>query len=186
MQEHVCPWWLAYTFDNPLRRLVHSPEKLLGPYVKDGMRVMDLGCGLGHFSLGMARMVGPGGAVLSVDVQERMLATLRRRSLKAGIEDRIITHLCKPDKLGVVEQVDFILAFWMIHETPEPGILLTKLGHLLKPEGRLLVAEPMMHVKAADFEDTIKLAETRGLRLLERPEISFSRAALLAHTKPIQ
>ncbi len=30
-QEHVCPWWMIRTFDNPLRRLFHQPEKLLGP-----------------------------------------------------------------------------------------------------------------------------------------------------------
>ena len=35
--EHVCPWWLAYTFDNPLRRLVHNPEKMLGKYIKEGV-----------------------------------------------------------------------------------------------------------------------------------------------------
>ena len=45
----VCTWWIAYTFDNPLRRLIHKPQKVLGNFVKEGMTVMDLGCGMGHF-----------------------------------------------------------------------------------------------------------------------------------------
>ena len=40
MAEHVCPWWGGFFIDNSLRRLIHNPTKLLGPYVKPGMTVM--------------------------------------------------------------------------------------------------------------------------------------------------
>ena len=56
--QGACTWWIAYTFDNPLRRLIHKPQKILGNYIKEGMTVMDLGCGMGHFSIGMAGLVG--------------------------------------------------------------------------------------------------------------------------------
>jgi hypothetical protein len=36
---HVCPWWGGYFIDNPLRRLFHNPEKIVGPYVQPGMTV---------------------------------------------------------------------------------------------------------------------------------------------------
>ncbi len=52
MNDRVCPWWICYTFDNPLRRLIHDPERLLEPYVKPGMTVVDIGCGMGYFTLG--------------------------------------------------------------------------------------------------------------------------------------
>ncbi len=71
--HHICPWWYAYTFDNPLRHLFHKPERMLAGYVKPGMTVMDIGCGMGFFSIGMARMVGEEGAVISVDLQQQML-----------------------------------------------------------------------------------------------------------------
>ena len=64
--EHVCTWWHAYSFDNPLRKLVHKPQRVLEDYVKDGMTVMDVGCGMGHFSIGMANMVGEQGKVIAV------------------------------------------------------------------------------------------------------------------------
>ena len=65
---HVCPWWVALLFDNPMRRRVHSPEKILSAYVREGMRTLDIGCGLGHFPNGMAGMVGEAGTVTAVDV----------------------------------------------------------------------------------------------------------------------
>ena len=40
---HVCPWWGGYFIDNPLRRLLHNPDKIVGPYVMPGMTVMDVG-----------------------------------------------------------------------------------------------------------------------------------------------
>ena len=54
----VCPWWFAYTFDNPLRRLLHNPRKILGPYVKEGDTAVDIGCGMGPFTVELARLVG--------------------------------------------------------------------------------------------------------------------------------
>lgn len=178
MSDHICPWWLAYTFDNPLRRLVHRPERVLAPYVRQGMNVMDVGCGMGHFSIGMAHMVGPEGSVWCVDMQERMHTTLMNRAQKAGVAEHIHTHLCDADSLGVEERVDFALAFWMVHETPDQAKFFSELGNLLKPEGRLFIAEPRFHVSRRSFEASVKTAESQGLILVERPQVAFSRAAV--------
>lgn len=53
MAKHVCPWWLAYAFDNPLRRIFHKPEEMFAPYLREGMIAIDLGCGMGYFSISM-------------------------------------------------------------------------------------------------------------------------------------
>ena len=60
----VCPWWLAYTFDNRLRRLLYKPEMVLKPYVNPGMTLLDLGCGMGFFSIAMASLAGDTGSRL--------------------------------------------------------------------------------------------------------------------------
>ena len=86
---HICPWWGGYFIDNPLRRLLHNPEKIVGPYVQPGMTVMDVGCGMGFFSIAMAKMVGDSGRVIAVDLQQKMLDVLRQRATKAGVADRI-------------------------------------------------------------------------------------------------
>ena len=105
----VCTWWIAYTFDNPLRRLIHKPQKVLGNFVKEGMTVMDLGCGMGHFSIGMAGLVGGTGRVIAVDLQQKMLDVMERRAQRAGLADRILPHLCQADDIGIEEQADFVL-----------------------------------------------------------------------------
>jgi 2-polyprenyl-3-methyl-5-hydroxy-6-metoxy-1,4-benzoquinol methylase len=65
MAAHVCPWWLAwFSINNPVRRLAHNPEKIVGPYVKAGTTVLDVGCGVGWFSIPMAGMVGDQGQVI--------------------------------------------------------------------------------------------------------------------------
>jgi SAM-dependent methyltransferase len=179
MAERVCPWWLAYSFDNPLRPLLHPPEKVLGAWVRPGMTVLDVGCGIGHFSLGLARLVGPGGRVIAADLQERALAVVRRRARHAGLADRIATHRTGADAIGVPGPVDFALAFWMLHETPSAEGFCREIGGLLAPGGRLLVAEPAWHVGEPLFEEELAAAARAGLRVLERPVIRVSRSALL-------
>ena len=98
---HVCPWWGGYFIDNWLRRLLHKPERIVGAYIRPGMTVMDVGCGMGLFSIAMAAMVGDAGRVLAVDLQPQMLRTLEQRAERAGVADRIQTHTCRADSLDV-------------------------------------------------------------------------------------
>ena len=51
--------------------------------------MLDVGCGMGLFSLAMAKLVGDQGQVIAVDLQQKMLDVLRRRAEKAGVADRI-------------------------------------------------------------------------------------------------
>lgn len=183
MPEHVCPWWGGYFIDNPLRRLLHNPEKLLGPYVKPGTAVMDIGCGMGLFSIAMARMVGEGGKVVAIDLQQQMLDVLRRRAEKAGVADRITTHKCEQDRLGVDAQADFALAFMMIHEVPDQRRLLAEIHGCLKPGGKLLVAEPKIHVTDPAFRQTVITAEEVGFRVAEEPPVRWCRAVVLEKAK---
>lgn len=94
MAKHVCPWWLAYTFDNPLRSIFHKPERIFIPYLNEGMTAIDIGCGMGYFSIGMAKIVGKTGKIISVDLQQKMLDILIKRAKKAGVANRITTFLC--------------------------------------------------------------------------------------------
>lgn len=176
---HVCPWWLAYTFDNPIRRLLHSPEKLFGGLVGPGQTAIDVGCGMGHFTLGLARIVGPEGAVIAVDLQQPMLERVRRRAERAGLLPRVRLHQSSATSLGLDARADFVVASWMVHEVPDPASFLRALAGLLKPGARLFVAEPRGHVSSEAFERTVALASEAGLKVERRPRVAMSRAVVL-------
>jgi ubiquinone/menaquinone biosynthesis C-methylase UbiE len=143
------------------------------------MTALDIGCGRGFNSIGLARIVGKEGRVISVDVQQEMLNMLERRARRAGLADRIYLHRCETDTLGIQETVDFANAFWMVHEVPDTGNLLSEIFSILKPDGKLLIAEPKFHVSPAAFQEMISIAESTGFRIYRKPEIAFSRAVIL-------
>jgi len=178
--SRICSWKIAFALDNPIRRIIHNPQKILGGYIKPGQTVLDLGCGPGTFSLAMAKMVGESGKVIAVDVQEEMLQIVREKAARQGLESRIITHKSGPDRIGLSEKVDFALAFYMVHEVPDAEVFLKEVACVLKPKGKLLIVEPKMHVSPAAFEKTIDIARQAGLTTISEPKIRFSRSKLLS------
>lgn len=186
MAEHehgrLCPWWLGWFHLSPLRRWLQHPETILGPLVKEGMTVMDVGPGMGFFSLPMAGMVGEGGKVVCVDVQERMLKTLKKRAAKAGLADRIETRLCGSDSLGIDDlegRIDFVLSFAVVHEVPDRQGLISQIYRALKAKGQWLLAEPGAHLKREMFLEILAAAKSCGLETLESPPIKRYYTALL-------
>lgn len=180
MDEHTCPWWFGYTFDNPIRALLHKPWVVVGDYVKPGDTVADIGCGGGHFTLGLARLVGDEGKVFAIDVQEEMLQRVRRRTESRGLGSVVDRRLCSPDTLGLDQPLDFALAFWMVHEVPDQRAFLSEVRSVLKPSGRFLIAEPRVHVSSARFRDMVEVARVTGFEVVSEPRVRFSRAVVLS------
>ena len=177
--SHVCPWWLGYFMDNPLRRLIHPAKKVLGPYIRAGMTVLDFGCGFGHFSLGMARLTGQSGQVVAVDVQQKMLDKTMARARKAGLDKVIHPLLCDGRRIGADLEFDFALASNSLHETPDPGAVLAELFSLLKPGGRFLLMEPRGHSKTEDFQAEVDQAGKLGFQEAHPPKVIGQMCSLL-------
>jgi len=179
MSPYVCPWWGGYFIDNRFRRLIHKPEQILTGHIQPGMTAMDFGCGMGFFAIPMARLVGSRGRVLAVDLQQKMLDVLRKRAAKAGVADRIDTRRCEAESVGVLQTMDFVLAFYSVHEVPNQQRLLSEIHGCLCSQGKLLVVEPIGHVTASAFQRTLSLAKEAGFELQDHPRIRLSHAALL-------
>jgi len=146
------------------------------------MTVLEPGPGMGHFTLELARLVGPSGRVIAVDVQPRMIGRLKRRAAKASLLDRVDVRVAPAESMGIADlynSVDFTLAFAVVHEFPEAGRFFAEVAAASKPGAAVLVAEPNGHVKAAAFDSELQAAAAAGLRLVERPSVRHSHAALL-------
>lgn len=167
---------------SPLRKLVENPKRILGPFVRDGMVVLEPGCAMGYFTLPLARMVGPDGKVIAVDIQPEMLATLERRARKKGLIDRIEIRKANSDGLGIDDldgSVDFCPVLHVAHEVPDQNGFFSDIAKALKPGARLLVIEPRGHVSEEDFEESLSAGEAAGLRRIESPDLQGGRKALL-------
>jgi SAM-dependent methyltransferase len=182
MPHRVCPWWLGYFLLNPFRRIGQNPHQILAPYVHEGWTVLEPGPGMGFFTIELLWMVGNGGRVVAVDLQSKMLAKLQRRAAKAGLLERLDARLARADSMGIEDlrgSVDFILAFAVVHEFPDAGRFFAEAAAASKSGTQLLIAEPTGHVKATDFEDELRVADEAGFKLVSRPAIRRSHAALL-------
>jgi ubiquinone/menaquinone biosynthesis C-methylase UbiE len=186
MAQRVCPVWIGYLLASPIRKMMHNPDAILAPYVREGMTVLDFGCAMGFFSIPLARMVGANGKVICVDMQEKMLKRLEKRARKAGASNRMEIRLCDQHSLGLQEfagRIDFALAFAVVHEVPDPPRLFGELAGVLKPGGRLFMAEPKGHVREDDFAHTVTVAEEQAFTVVERPKIRRSWAVMLTKTR---
>jgi len=180
-EHHVCPFWVGYLLASPLRRLLQNPIKILEPYVNEGMTVADIGCAMGFFSLPLAKMVGPSGKVICVDVQEKMIRKLEKRAQKAGLSGRIKTIICNSGSLGLDDfkgKVDFALAFAIVHEVPDSVRFFSEINEALKPSGTLLVAEPKGRVSETDFKRSVSIAKHNGFEVTDRPQIKRARTVV--------
>jgi 2-polyprenyl-3-methyl-5-hydroxy-6-metoxy-1,4-benzoquinol methylase len=168
-KQHVCPWWLGYTFIIPFRKYQHDPRKICGPHIKPGMTVMDYGCAMGYFSIPLAQMTGAQGKVYCVDIQEKMLAKLQKRAVKYGVSSIIETLQVGKNynTSNFKETLDFVLLFMVVHEVPDKAGLFNDMFAMLKPGGKILFFEPKGHVKRDDFEHSLQLAKTAGFKVSE-------------------
>jgi len=176
----VCPVEHAWGLDNIFRKGIHNPKKILGECVKDGMVVLDVGCGSGLFSVEIAKMVGDSGHVIAADLQAGMLKRLKSKIQGKELEERIKLHKCEECKIGLSEKVNLVLAFYMVHEVPDQETFLEEIKSILKPNGTFFIIEPGFHVSKQAFEETIKKAVAIGFKPVKKPKVFLSRAMVLS------
>ncbi len=182
-RKGTCPWWLCFTFDNPLRRRLQNPDDILRGLVHEGETVLDIGCGMGYLSLPLARMVGFKGRVICVDLQKEMLEAVRKRAERAGLADVMTFHQSTPETLALSANADFAVAFWMVHEVSNKPKFLQEVHGSLREGGTFLIVEPKVHVTKTAFEETVAAAQKAGFQIASRPSVKISMAVLLTAAK---
>ncbi len=173
--------------DTRFRKLLYRPDSLAKRYVQPGNRVLDFGCGPGFFTREFARRVGDTGIVIAVDLQEEMLGILRAKMEMEGLINRIRTHRCLPDIIGLPPEmngtIDVAFAIFVVHEVPDPQNTFREISSLVKPGGLFFYSEPPFIVPGREFRDHLAEAEMAGFTVLERPPFFVNRAAVLRKSK---
>lgn len=177
--NRICPVERAGGLDNSVRRLLQNPYKILKPYIRSGMIVLDLGCGPGFFSIEIAKMLFDSGKVIAADLQDGMLEKVTKKIRGTELEQRVVIHKSQEDRIGISENVDFVLAFYMIHEVPNQDKLFEELKSILKPDGKIYIIEPKFHVSKESFEAMTDRIKSMGFEVIDRPKVFFSRTVLL-------
>jgi len=127
----------------------------------------------------MAQMVGKTGRVIAADLQDGMLEKLEHKIQNTELEQRITLLRCREGSIGLSEKVNFVLAFYMVHEIPDQGAFFEELATIVRPGGRMLVVEPPFHVSKAAFSETIRKARGAGFEPAEGPRVILSKTVIL-------
>lgn len=133
-----------YRLDGPLRTATGEADELLRKVrVCPGNSILDVGAGTGYLSLPLARAVGDGGCVYSLDASGELLQVLQAKASRCGLSERIQTfegsalHLDYPSEL-----FDFVFSSYLLHElADEAPLALREMRRVLKPLGELVIAD---------------------------------------------
>ena len=112
----------------------------LGP-LRPGERVVDVGSGAGIDSLIAARMVGPNGYVVGVDMTPAMLDKARRSAAEAGLENVEFCHGVAEELPVPDEWADVVISNGVMNLFPDKMAGLNEMARVLKPGGRLQIGD---------------------------------------------
>lgn len=185
MSYHGAPW-----LTRPERPQEENTAKLLEALkVKPGQTVCDMGCGNGYYTLELAKLVGPEGKVLAVDIQPEMLHLLSERAKQAGIEHIELIENTPIDPKLPEGSLDLILLVDVYHEFAYPVHMLRAMRRALKPDGRIALVEfraedPLVPIKPLHKmtkKQILKEYEPAGFKVVEEfDELPWQHLLFLA------
>ena len=163
------PAFIGRFLDSDIRRKMQPPDKLIERSgIKQGMRVLEVGCGSGAFVTSVARAVGKTGKVYALDIQPAMLRQLKVKLTKPENQDikNIKLILGSAYKLPFEDNsIDLVYMVTVLQETPDKQKALKEAGRVLKPGGVLAVTEFLPDPDYPLKSTTIKIGEEAGFIL---------------------
>jgi arsenite methyltransferase len=118
--------------------------------IHPGERVVDIGSGAGMDSLIAARMVGPTGFVIGVDMTPAMLAKARQSALTAGL-DNVEFREGYAETLPVDDGwADVVISNGVLNLVPDKTAALQEMARVLKPNGRLQIGDILVQKAVPD------------------------------------
>ncbi len=149
---------------------VHGPDTerfLRAAGLAPGMRVADVGCGVGIVARWIAQQVGPNGCVVGVDVSPEQVATARTGANEAGL--RIVRFVAASayDTGLASESFDLVFCRFLLMHLERPEAALAELSRLVRPGGILACEDgdftsPFCYPPSKAFDDCFRLYRAVG------------------------
>lgn len=174
--------------DNEWRRQNLPPNKTLERLgLKPSDTVVDIGCGIGYFSIPAAEMLSDRNKVFALDTSEEMLTEVEKRALVAGVTNVVTINTEEYDLKLPDDSITFALLANVLHEIDDRKRFIDEIKRILKPEGRLAVVEwkkedmemgpPAGH--RIGFDETIRLITEEGLSIIDEMEFAGAFYAIV-------
>jgi arsenite methyltransferase len=118
--------------------------------VESGEVVVDLGCGAGTDLLIAAQMTGETGRVIGIDMTGSMLARARESAAAMGLTN-VELHESLIEDLPVGDaSVDVVISNGVIDLVPDKDAVFDEIDRVLKPGGRLQLADVIIHHEVSE------------------------------------
>jgi ubiquinone/menaquinone biosynthesis C-methylase UbiE len=162
-----CPSWLTFLLENPYMESKAGSSVLIERIgLKEGMRVLDVGCGPGRLTIPFAEHVGVKGDVVALDIQERMLKKLVRRVKDNSIANvRFVLGGAGQGKIQEENSFDRAVLVTVLGEIQDKKGALEEIFKALKPGGILSVTEVFPDPDFQRQSKVLRLAATAGFVL---------------------
>ena len=120
------------------RDLSTATSRILERQVARGTRVLDAGCGMGHYSRMLSRLVGPQGRVWAVDARPTVTVSLARRLRQERDFGNVRVRAARAEDMGFVpdRSLDFVLSNVTLCCTSRRSKAVDEIERILRPGGR--------------------------------------------------
>lgn len=156
-----------HKLDNAARRQLLPAADTLGKFnIHRGQTVADIGCGIGYFTLPLARIVDTVGKVYALDISDVMLEDTMTRAAEAGITN-VLPLQVKNDKLPLEDgSVDVALLAFLLHELNDLKAMLGEVDRILHGGGNVAIIEWDKKVTSMGPPVTHRLAKEEVINAL--------------------
>jgi ubiquinone/menaquinone biosynthesis C-methylase UbiE len=163
------PAFIGRFLDSDHRRRIQRPDKIIERSgIKEGMEVLEIGCGSGAFTTFVARTVDKKGRVFALDIQQEMLDQLERKLKKPGNADIENIELIRASAYELPFKkysLDLVYMIAVFQEIPDKGRTLKEIKRVLKPGGTLAISEFLVDPDYPFRTTTVKQGEAQGFKL---------------------
>jgi ubiquinone/menaquinone biosynthesis C-methylase UbiE len=164
--HHPIPASAAVFIDNPLRRMMQPPAKVVKWLdIQAGMKVLEIGPGPGTFTLEAAKRVGAEGRFVTVDLQPSIIARLDDRLRRAGVSN-VITKVADAAALPLPDRTfDRVFLIAVLGEIADKEDALRQIRRVLRDDGLLAIGEFLQDPDYIRQKTLIELSQATGFEL---------------------